>query len=68
MHLRRWRKVTLILFPDLIFLSKAEVVGQIQDEVWREIATWTEILQSLTSATMRPSQLFVKNVIKGFPG
>ena len=60
--------VTLIIFPCLINLSKAEVVGQIQDELWREIAAWTEILQSLTSATVRPSQLFVKNVLKRFPG
>ena len=43
-HLGFWRNVTLILLPDLIVLSKAEFVGQVQDEVWREIATWTEIL------------------------
>ena len=66
-HLGFWRNATLIPLPNLIVLSKAEFVGQIADEVWREIAAWTEISQGLTSATMRPSQLFVENVLKRFP-
>ena len=44
--------VTLILLPELIVLSKAELVGQIQDEV---------------RATMRLPKMFMENVIKRFP-
>ena len=64
-HLGFWRNATLIPLPNLIVLSKAEFVGQIADEVWREIGL--KYYTSLTSATMRPSQLFVENVLKRFP-
>ena len=51
-HLRFRRNVPLVSLPHLEILSKAEVVGQIQDEV---------------RATMRLPKMFMENVIKRFP-